>query len=59
MVLTYFPCSSGDGKLYLKAERLFECAVTLGPFDPRKQWVLVDFRFLYVAKQSAKGKNGK
>jgi len=33
--------------------------LTLGTIDPRKQWLLVDFRFLYVAKQNIKGKNGK
>jgi hypothetical protein len=45
--------------LYLRADGLFECAVTLGIVDPRKQWVMSDLRFLYVAKQDLKGKNGQ
>jgi hypothetical protein len=58
-LITLLACRTGDGKLYLRADRLFECAVTLGIVDPRKQWVMSDLRFLYVAKQDLKGKNGE
>jgi hypothetical protein len=33
--------------------------LTLGTIDPRKQWLLADFHFLYIAKQNITGKNGR
>ncbi|GHJ85111.1 hypothetical protein NliqN6_1513 [Naganishia liquefaciens] len=48
-----------DGKAYFKYLNLFECAVTVGPVDPSKQWCLADIKFLHIARQSVKGKKAE
>jgi hypothetical protein len=50
--------SLDDGKAYFKYINLFECALTVGPVDPQKQWCLADIKFLHIARQSVKGKKG-
>lgn len=49
---------TGDGKAYFKYLNLFECAITVGPVDPQRQWCLADVKFLHMAKQSVKGRAG-
>ncbi len=44
----------GDGKLYLRAEDLFECALTTDTSDWKNQWFLVDVRFLVAAAEKGK-----
>lgn len=50
---------SGNGKAYFEAPGLFECAMTVGPGDPRRQWLLVDIKLLYRLKRGLHDSHGK